>query len=247
MSKEQFELKKAEIEAIPDDKVILPNMPVSVALQEGEDLFEWVQPDKQMLINAGLDWRLVEDLPVRIGACRYLQSSWQKDFKSIEDAQREWNLAAPAAYDLRNTLVHYFLHAYRKIPDVKAKVQKIAEGSGHADMLQDLNDASVLGEKYSEPLKLINFDMSLLPKAAKMSDELANLLAKANGARLTDNKLKITRDKAYTYMKQAVDEIKDHGQFVFWRTPDRLKGYKSAYMQRKNDSAASKKNKENLA
>lgn len=246
MSKDQFELKKAAIEAIPNDSITLPNMPVAVALQEAEDAYEWCQADKEMLIKAGLDWSLVEDLPVRIGACRYLQSSWQKDFKSTEDAQREWNLLSPGAYDLRNTLVHYFLHAYRKMPDVKAKVQKIAEGSGHADMLQDLNDASVLGEKYPEPLKLINFDMSLLPKAAKMSDEMASLLAKANGARMTDNQLKVMRDKAYTYMKQAVDEIKDHGQFVFWRTPDRLKGYKSTYMQRKNDSA-SKKNKENLA
>lgn len=130
------------------------------------------------------------------------------------------------------------------MPDVKAKVQKIAEGSGHADMLQDLHDASVLGEKYPEPLQAVGFDMSLLTKAAQMSDELANLLAKANGARMSDNKLKILRDKAYTYLKQAVDEVKHHGQFVFWRSPDRLKGYKSSYLQRKNENSATKKTTE---
>lgn len=247
MSKEQFELKKPLFEAIPANEVILPNMPVAIAIQEAEDLYEWCQPDKAILMSVGFDWGLAEDLPARIGACRYAQSSWQKEYKSIEDAQKEWNMLAPAAYDLRNTMVHFYLHAYRKMPDIKAKVQKIADGSGHSDMLQDLHDASVLGESHPEPLKLINFDMSLLPKAAQMSDELANLLAKANGARLGDNKLKLLRDKAYTYMKVAVDELKHHGQFAFWRTPDRLKGYKSTYLQRKNGASASKKNKEPMA
>jgi len=48
----------------------------------------------------------------------------------------------------------------------------------------------------------------------------------------------IIRDKAYTYMKQAVDEIRECGKFVFWRNPDRLKGYMSDHWRKINQEKA---------
>jgi hypothetical protein len=41
------------------------------------------------------------------------------------------------------------------------------------------------------------------------------------------------RDRAFTYLKQAIDEIRECGRFVFWRNPDRLKGYTSDYWKQK--------------
>lgn len=233
MSQEQFELKRAEIEALSNDETIIPNMPVAVAVQEAEDLVVWCQLDKEALTKAGLDWQLAIDLPLRIGACRYAQSLWQKEYKSIEDAQKEWQLKSPEAYELRDEILHYFFHAYRKMPDLLSKVQKIAQGSSHADMVQDLSDLAVLGKAHPEPLKAISFDLTLLTKADQTSEAMANLLAQANGTRFNDNKLKIIRDKAFTYMKQAVDEIRRHGQFIFWKQPERYKGYTSRFVKQR--------------
>lgn len=231
MSKEHFDLKRMAIEAITDKETATPNMPVAIALQEAEDLYEWCQADKEVLAKAGLDLALVDDLPARIGACRYTQSVWQKEYKSIEDAQREWLAKSPAAYELRDEMLHHFFHAYRNLPDLLGKVQKVAEGSSHADMIQDLSDMSVLGTGNPEPLQAIAFDMDLLATASVTSSAMADLLAKSNGAKLSDNKLKTLRDKAYTYVKQAVDEIRHHGQYVFWRNEERKKGYVSRYVQ----------------
>ena len=36
----------------------------------------------------------------------------------------------------------------------------------------------------------------------------------------------------YSTMKQAVDEIRATGQYVFWRDEDRKKGYVSQYLKR---------------
>lgn len=232
MSKEQFEAIEPAIEAIADKNVVPPNIPVAIALQEAEDLYYWCLTDKSELTKAGLLWALVENLPIRIAACRYKQSMWQKDFKTLEDAQKEWAKDSPVAYDLRDELLHHFFHAYRNNPDVLSKVQKIAEGSSHADMIQDLSDLAVLGNGYPEPLKAIGFDLSLLTKAAETAGLMSELLAKSNGLRMSDNKLRITRDKAYMYMKQAVDEIRHHGQYVFWRNPERKKGYVSSYVKK---------------
>lgn len=233
MSKQDYDAKLPAIEAIGADQVKMPDMPVAIALQEAEDVREWCLEDKEALIRAGLDWMLVDDLPQRINACRYIQSLWQKDYLTQEEAQKQWKLQSPAAYELRDELVHHFLHAYFNVPDLLSKTQKIAEGSGHADMIQDLSDLAVLGKANPDPLDKINLDMTLLDRAEALSGEMGTLLAKANGQKLNDNSLKIIRDKAYTYMKQAVDEIRRNGQYAFWRTEARKKGYTSRYYRQR--------------
>jgi hypothetical protein len=67
-----------------------------------------------------------------------------------------------------------------------------------------------------------------------MSDDLSAVLALANGEDGNDDDAKEMRDKAYTYMKQAIDEIRSTGQYVFWRDADRKKGYASTYFRKKN-------------
>jgi hypothetical protein len=56
--------------------------------------------------------------------------------------------------------------AARKDAELTRKVRAIAAGSSHADMIQDLNDLSVLGKGYPAPLAAISFDMALLDQAA---------------------------------------------------------------------------------
>lgn len=238
MSKENFESLKTVIETLDEKLVKEPAIPVAISLQEAEDLMVWCQPDKIALTKAGLDWGLVESLPARTGALRYAQSIWQEEYRSIEDAQKEWAAMADEAYNLRDELVHHFLHAYRNSSDLLAKTQRIAEGAGHADMIQDLADLAVLGQANIAPLKAIHMDVAMLDKAAQWSDKAANLLAKANGLRMSDNKKKITRDRAYAYLKIAVDEIRQHGQYIHWRTPERMKGYASQYLRVKKAKAS---------
>lgn len=236
MSKENYDLKKAIIEAIPENLVNYPGIPVEVALQETEDLFVWCQQDKELLVKASLDWKLAEDLTVRAGALRYVQSQWQKEYRSLEQAQKDWAEKSPAAYELRDELNHHFFFAYAKTPDLYARVQKIAEGSSHADMIQDLSDLAALGKANPEPLKFINFDLSLLDKAETTAPEMALLLANANGKKMEDNKMRMLRDKAFFHMKEAVDEIRRVGQYVFWKDEQRRKGYVSKFNKSKRQN-----------
>ncbi|WP_372935386.1 hypothetical protein [Mariniphaga sediminis] len=49
----------------------------------------------------------------------------------------------------------------------------ITDGSGHADLIQDLNDIAVLGRENPDPLTSIGFDLTQLDLAATRADELA--------------------------------------------------------------------------
>ena len=89
----------------------------------------------------------------------------------------------------------------------------------------------MIGRTYPEPLEAINFDMTLLDQADAACEELSPLLAVARGEGLEDNEAKLNRDRAYTYLKASVDEIRAFGQYLFWRNPVRARGYASEYLR----------------
>ncbi|MCK3683743.1 hypothetical protein [Maribellus sp. YY47] len=70
----------------------------------------------------------------------------------------------------------------------------------------------MLGRAYPDPLTAIGFDLDQLDLAATRSDELADLLAEANGDKADPNHSKLIRDKAYMLMKGLVDEIREAGK-----------------------------------
>jgi len=190
------------------------------------------------LTKVGLDWNLVLSLPPRSGACRESQSIWIKERNTRQEAEQEWKDQAPAAFGLRDQLIHDFRFAFRKFDGLLARVEEIAQGDTNSDMVQDLNDLAVLGKSNTDLLAAINFDLTLLDLAADLSDRMGDLLGATNGERKKDSEAMLIRDKAFTYLKQAVDEIRECGKFAFWHTPDRLKGYNSDYWKQQKVATA---------
>jgi len=222
------------IQAISPESVLTPTVPVDVFVQEAENLFHWCTDDQEALANAGLDLNLITSLPVRAGACREAQSIWIKERNMRQEAEQQWKEQAPAAFDMRDRLIHAFRYAFRKDDGLLARVDEIAQGDTNSDMVQDLNDLSVLGIAHINLLMPVSITAIDLDNAAAMADHMADLLGATNGERREVSEAMIVRDKAYTYLKQAVDEIRECGKFVFWRNPDRLKGYVSDYWKSKN-------------
>jgi hypothetical protein len=232
---EDYNMKLEVIKAITDDQIAPPNsIPVGIYIQEAEYLYKWCQADKDALMAKGLDWTVVEDLPVRCGALREAESNWGNEWRTWEEAEKLWNLESPKGYDLRNQMAHHFYYAFDDSPSLISKVNTFLEGNTHAHMIQCLNNFSVLGRANQELLTNIGFDLTLLDLAAQKSDELASLYASASRDRDDFSEIKKIRDQAFTLVKEAVDKIRKCGQYVFWRTPARVKGYRSNYLRRLN-------------
>jgi len=233
MSNESDLITKLDtISDIDEKDVKQPGMPVSIFIKEGEDLYDWCLADKEVLVAKGLEWEMVEDLPSCLGALREVQTKWNAELNSREEADKSWDEKAPAAYDLRDMLLHDFRYAYRTQYDILGHIAVIAEGSGHSDLIRDLNDLAVLGKENPAALVAINFDRDLLGVAAKTADILNELLAIVNGDRREQSEAKTLRDKAYTLCKGMIDEIRACGQYAFWRSPERVKGYTSAHTRK---------------
>lgn len=233
-----YEQLLPEIRGIASADVLSPNMPIDVFVQEAENLSEWCKADKSLLTQKGLSADLLDALPLRAGACRQAQSLWMKERNMRKEAEQQWSEKSPAAFDLRNELVHGFRFAFRNDASLLGRVDEIAEGDTNADMVQDLNDLAALGRSNLTLLTAIGLTEDLLDKAAASSDEMASILAASNGEHLADNDILLIRNQAYSLLKRAVDEIRSCGKYVFWRTPARLKGYSSPYWQKQRAGKA---------
>ena len=233
-NKTDFQTCLTAIQAIPVEQVKEPNMPVDNFVQEADNLYLWLQPDLAVLAAKGITQLKIDELPVRAGALREAQSLWIRESRS----QDVWNKQSPAAYELRDDLIADLRYAFRNEPSLLARVDEIDTGDGHEDMIQDLNDLSVLGEAHTELLSAIGVDLSKLEIAANLSDVMGQLLAEVNETRTGGNDAKYLRDQAYTYLKQLVDEIRECGKYAFRKDEKRVQGYYSSYWRKKNSTKA---------
>ena len=223
-----------QIMEITAENTLYPTIPIDVYVQEAEDLYHWSLDDKAALTATGLDWTCVTSLPAHAGACREAQSLWIKERRTRQLAEQEWKKKSPEAFNLRDQLLHAFRYAFRSKDDLLARVADIEQGDTNSDMVQDLNDLSVLGKANLNLLIAIGFDPAILDTAATMSDQMGDLLGATNGERQKDNEAMVIRDKAFTLLKKSMDEIRECGKYVFWRNPDRLDGYISQFWKHRN-------------
>ncbi len=231
-NREYYEKKLEVISAIKDSQIKKPHhIPVGIYIHEAESLYKYALDDKEALIAAGLAPELIEDLPPRCWALKEAQSEWQNEWKTTNKSAREWKKQSPIAYDLRKKLLADFLYAFRKHPDLMKAVRAISPIGGHAKMIKDLNDLSLLGKDNTRLLEAINFDLSLLDKAAQTSREMAVLLDEIDRdkERYKHSETKKNRDQAYTHLKEAVDEIRETGRYVFRQDKKRVRAYASEY------------------
>jgi hypothetical protein len=231
---EYYEAKLEAIKAIKTGQIKQPkHIPVGLYAQEAENLYRWCQEDKDLLVARGLSWDIVSDLPARIGALMEAESLWNKQRRSRDESAKQWEELSTAAYELKNNLMHEFRFAFRHDNKLVKATRYMGNSSGHAGMIQALNDLSVLGKGNRELLAQINFDMSLLDLAAETSSNAGHLLGKVNRDRAVCKDSKIIRDQAFTYLKTTVDEIYRFGRLVFWRDNERIQGYRSDCLYRK--------------
>ncbi len=104
-------------------------------------------------------------------------------------------------------------------------------------MLLDLGKLGTIGLNNPEELMVINYPIANLDLAIQYSDELATLYAEATIGDMGSHPKKVARDVAYADLKAIMDEIRDAGQYLFWKDAVRKKLYVSEYKSAKNRKA----------
>ncbi len=239
MSAEDLNVLRDDLMQLPAEEVKDPSIPVDIAIQESENLYSWCIPDKGKFLKLSLTEDFLSSLLIRGGALRETESLWVAKRDEVEGAQEAWIKDSKSAYQLRDQILHDFRYAYRKSENIMKKLRKIGSGNGHADMIQDLNDLSVIGREYFEPLNKIDYDMSLLERASVTADNMGRSLAEANAEDGYNEALDL-RNRAFAYLKVVVDEVRAAGKYIFWKNEEKLKGYRSEYRHKINQAGKKK-------
>ncbi len=98
MSKQAYDTILPEAQAVPDDQLKTPYMPVGTFIQEAEDLYAWANEDKTKLTAGGLPESVFPQLQTRTDACRFSQSLWMTNMKKRELGEAQWAEKAPGAF-----------------------------------------------------------------------------------------------------------------------------------------------------
>ena len=221
-----LDAKREALERIPHDAARPPKISLDTYLQDARYLHGWCLEDRAALVRVGLDWGLVEDLPARIDATTEAQTVWRNALVAKGTARERWEVESRAGYDLRDELIHTMRFAYRREEDRQRFLDHVSKGTSHANMIQDLCDLSVAARHNPDPLIAVGMDPAKIDEAARMSDELGSLLAEMyTEERRGTLDLRLQRNRAYTHLKEAVDEIRTCGRFAFRKNETRRRGY----------------------
>ena len=231
-AEEAYNKHLPEFSAIPKDKIKTPNMARDDVMGEAEELKIVALEDEEVLVKASCPRKFIKTLDERIGAYAHASSVWENSEFTKSEARKKWLEMEGPAYDIKEELLHDLAHALRNSPDQQKYLKKITAGHGKRDLVMDFKDGAVLGRNNKEALQAINFDLKRLDDADAMHDTLSNLLAESSMSPSELEELKTRAYQAYTYLQEAVAEIRINGQHVFWKDPERLDLYKSDHYQR---------------
>ena len=227
------------LKAIPSNQVKRPSMPIAVYLQEANNLYVWSKNDWGKLLDFGLSAEVLDTFMLRFELLTYFQVRWNSEKRQSPIAMNEFQDKLKEGKRLHGMVTKSFRYAFRKHPKLQEELRQIARVSPHATLYQSLNDLAMLGEAHRELLQSIRFDLSALDQLRRLSDELPGLDAAAHQSQ---SETKDLRDRAYAYLKQAVDDLSTCGKYVFRNDENKRTGYRSQYMHRKGSAQKQSRN-----
>lgn len=238
--KENFEALKEKYEAIPADEVISPSIPIDVFVDEAIDLHYTAQTDAAKLAVAGVTSEMIHELLIGGNSLRYLESIWMHEHTVSTDGQKHWKEQSREAYELRSEILHHCRFVFRK-DDMKMKViREISKGGTNADLVQDLSDLVYFCEDNKEALAAVGFGEEKITRMKQLLVFCSEFMGLAHEDTKVKRPSMLMRNRAFTYLKGLVDEVRVAGKYVFWRNSDRIGLYASEYARkhRKKDAAA---------
>lgn len=207
---DDFNESKEEIDSVKEDQIISINMPFKLYLQQVQVIIRRLKNVKAILEAGGMDFKMVDRAERLNGACRELYSlvytvaAGQSEFRTyLEEAE-------VLMYDIKEAM----LFAFKRHPELLQKISNILNGNTYADMFQDLNDFATLGRNNKELLNEIGYDMANIERAAELSKMLSDLYAQVTIDRSSPPDMIITRNKAFTLLKKAIDDLISQARYI---------------------------------
>ncbi|WP_421920195.1 hypothetical protein [Marinifilum sp.] len=222
-----------EINSILDADIKKPSIPYEIYIYEAERLHTRATEDLPALLAINMPKELLDELYARTMAFRRAQLDWTEKSNEKKEVRAAWKKALPEFKKLRLDLIRTFQFAFRKDKNLSEFIAKIKKDQSHADISMNLYQLAKLGEHNSQLLEAINFDFSILEHTKKEHKRMSNLLSEVHSLMHVDNSKLSVRNKAFSLLKECVDEVRCYGRFAFANQSNLAKAYSSEYRREK--------------
>lgn len=218
--------------ALPVREHLLMNIPLEEIVAEVETLVVVSRQDRDKLVDAGMNPECIDTLQARVCAFDYIASYYNELLDRENKARNEWLEKSIQAYALKQRLLFALGVAFWNDLALLKHVKEIEESREIGDIHTDLLAIYLLGNRRPDLLQANNFDFAELDKAKASQEKLSDILARIIIIQGKLSEVRKIRDCAYTYLRQAMNEIKEYGQFICNDNPYRQKVYISDFWQR---------------
>ncbi len=226
------------LEELPADEVRAPPMPVDRMVAEALSLDVAAQSVRELLISKGLAPEQLAQLPLLADALSEAQAELNP-LRSLRRSDPELALEAEAV-ELRAEVMTEARFVLRKDIDAQGALDRVQEGSGLDDLVQDLRELAVLIELNEAAFEKAGTDpRTKTARARAIATQLATQVATRRGAGRTSAGALETRDRAATLLADTMAEVRAYAALAFRKTPRLLAKFRSAYnARRKNGGRA---------
>lgn len=214
------------LRALPRASAVRPDVAVSQVLDEAralEALLAKLGPELSR--TAGLDKRTLADLGKRREALDILESAWLT--ARVIATPRSVGSVRDSAEQLKRDGMAGLRWYARDDADVQRALDRIDEGTGDADLVDDLRKLSDLVDEHRALLKKAN----LPKKAGEAMRTLADTLAETVAERPVDVEVaqaEDMRNRAYWHLRDVMAEVRAAGRYAFRDQPKRLAAFGGA-------------------
>jgi hypothetical protein len=231
-----YETRLPELMAIPEKKVQAPSIPVDILVQEGVQLAAYAVENWEQLSVRKISRELLDDIPSRCELCRIAEAKWLTVKNKKENLEKQWAVEVPLIKKLLADILHNMRYAFRNHPEVLDTLHNTIDSKRLGAVIQNLKFVYELGTQNRALYEESGFDMAEIEKAGQKATELSALLADKRVQAKGGKQLLTVRNRAATFLKTAVNDIRAAGQNVFWHDEVNLSRYTSEYIRNLNRS-----------
>lgn len=229
---ESFEAVREDLARMEPARVRVPKHLVADTIAEARFVHRIACEDRDLLEGAGLAHGLIESLPTRCGALACANRQWRREKERAEHARAQWDVEARTGRRLRKRLASRYRWFFRGQERLLALVRGAARGRRQADLHQGLYALAALGRRFGHSLRHQGFDLQMLVDAERAAETLRQLYCDTQpgcGAMSP----KDARDRAFTYLQEAIEDTQRCGRSVHWGSPARAACYGTRWLRRR--------------
>ncbi len=226
---EAYDRLMPDILGISPDSIQHPNQPAENIVVEGKKNIKLTVEDREALLNSGIDAEILDGLQDRVEAYEISEAKYIVLRDSTEDLKEKLKIIRDKTFEIRKVLLHNLNFVLKNDKDAVAALERIAHGRSINNKIFDIRPILELAGTHLADLDKINFDRSILDDAEILYNEAQEVQSEIAVSPKAISEIKEIRNRAYTYLNEALSKIKEHAHFVFWQNEERLNLYKNQY------------------